>query len=242
MAKFLFTKGHPVSDEVRKKISESKLGKIRLDMRGKNNPNWVGGLPNCVECGKKLTNYDAKFCQSCGRKGLRSFQWKGGKPHCLNCGVQINYQSKWCWDCGKKLQVHHNFSVNKNNKPPMLGKHHSSETKMKIRTAQLGKPKKEIGYQYKQSLDRRERINFRNTMQKLIFERDSYTCQICGARGDLQVDHIQSWADYVELRFSMDNCRTLCAGCHYKITFGREMPENLKGWGHHLLERERILQ
>lgn len=86
-----------------------------------------------------------------------------------------------------------------------------------------------------------ERLRFRRTIQKLVFERDNYTCQICGARGgDLQVDHIQSWKDYVELRFDINNCRTLCAGCHYKITWGKPMPSNLKGWGHNLLERERI--
>jgi hypothetical protein len=82
------------------------------------------------------------------------------------------------------------------------------------------------------------RRNFRSMMQESVFERDDYTCQLCGIRGvDLQVDHIQSWADYVELRFSIDNCRTLCAKCHYKITFGREMPVTVKGWGHNLLRR-----
>jgi 5-methylcytosine-specific restriction endonuclease McrA len=74
-------------------------------------------------------------------------------------------------------------------------------------------------------------------MQKQVFERDNYTCQLCGVRGvDLQVDHIQSWAEYVELRFSMDNCRTLCSKCHYKITFGRPMPETILGWGHNILK------
>lgn len=81
-----------------------------------------------------------------------------------------------------------------------------------------------------------ERKRFQHTMQKLVLERDNYTCQLCGNKGDLQVDHIQSWVEYVELRFSIDNCRTLCAKCHYKITYGKEMPENIKGWGHNLLE------
>lgn len=84
--------------------------------------------------------------------------------------------------------------------------------------------------------ERLQRIKFRQTRQKLIFERDDYTCQLCGERGiDLQVDHIQPWADFVEGRFDMNNCRTLCAKCHYKITFGREMPSELKGWGHNFL-------
>ena len=80
-----------------------------------------------------------------------------------------------------------------------------------------------------------ERRRFRFVMQKLIFERDNYICQMCGAKGiPLQVDHIQPWAEYVELRFNMDNCRTLCMSCHYEITFGKSMPQNIKVWGHNL--------
>ena len=79
--------------------------------------------------------------------------------------------------------------------------------------------------------DRRQRVLFRQIMQRQVFERDEYTCQMCNVRGiDLQVDHIQPWAEYVEGRFSIDNCRTLCARCHYKLTFGKEMPSNIKGW------------
>lgn len=76
------------------------------------------------------------------------------------------------------------------------------------------------------------RNTFKKRMQKLIFERDNYTCQFCGVRGEImQIDHIQSWSEYVELRFSMDNCRTLCMKCHYKITYNKEMPSNIKTWG-----------
>ena len=40
---------------------------------------------------------------------------------------------------------------------------------------------------------------FRNKIQKQVFERDNYTCQMCGQYGgNLQVDHIQAWADFVE--------------------------------------------
>jgi len=52
--------------------------------------------------------------------------------------------------------------------------------------------------------------------------------------GKLQVAHIMSWADYPELRFNLDNCRTLCMACHYFETFGRELPEDVTTWGHNL--------
>jgi hypothetical protein len=85
------------------------------------------------------------------------------------------------------------------------------------------------------SINKLERVRFRLLIQKQVFERDNYTCQICGERGrKLQVDHIQSWKDYVELRFNIGNCRTLCMACHYKITFGKPMPPTIKSWGHNL--------
>ncbi len=77
----------------------------------------------------------------------------------------------------------------------------------------------------------KDRIYFRNTIQKEVFKRDGYKCQMCGSNNRLQVDHIQSWSEYIELRFDINNCRTLCERCHYKVTFGRPMPKNVKTWG-----------
>ena len=54
----------------------------------------------------------------------------------------------------------------------------------------------------------------------------------CSTKCNLMVDHIQPWAEYVELRFNMDNCRTLCQKCHYKITYGKEMPQEAEKWGY----------
>lgn len=82
-----------------------------------------------------------------------------------------------------------------------------------------------------------QRTRFRKYFQPLVLARDNYTCQICEQySGYLQVDHIKKWSDFPELRFEMDNCRTLCMSCHYYITFKRKMPEGII-WGHNLSRR-----
>lgn len=58
-----------------------------------------------------------------------------------------------------------------------------------------------------------------------VFERDNYTCVDCGKiGGKLNADHIKPFALFKELRFDINNGRTLCTECHYKTdTYGGKM-------------------
>ena len=58
--------------------------------------------------------------------------------------------------------------------------------------------------------------------RKSVFERDNYTCKNCKIKGGiLNADHIKPFALYPELRFAVDNGRTLCVTCHRKTdTYG----------------------
>ena len=48
-----------------------------------------------------------------------------------------------------------------------------------------------------------------------VFIRDSFTCQVCGHRFiKIVAHHIQSFADYPDLRFDVKNGLTLCRACH----------------------------
>jgi hypothetical protein len=79
--------------------------------------------------------------------------------------------------------------------------------------------------------NKRDRVKFTLYIHKQVLERDDYTCQMCKKRGVyLQVDHIQKFADYVEGRFDINNCRTLCMDCHYLITYGKPKPMGVI-WG-----------
>lgn len=190
-------------------------------------------------CGAVLKNRSrsTRQCRSCyiknvlsKRTGSNHFHWNGGKPTCLDCGKKLaSYYSKRCKHCAGRLNTGDNNVMRR------------PENKEKLRKIFLGRSRPDLSGENHHnwhggttSVDRLERVRFQRTIQKQVFERDNYTCQICGTRGGwIQVDHIKPWAEYVELRFDINNCRTLCMGCHYKITFGREKPKDVV-WGHNL--------
>lgn len=74
--------------------------------------------------------------------------------------------------------------------------------------------------------------------RRLVFERDNYTCQICGERGrTLNAHHIQSFAKFPELRTELSNGVTLCSPCH--STYHRKIEHNTattEGWDYFTTE------
>jgi hypothetical protein len=73
----------------------------------------------------------------------------------------------------------------------------------------------------------RELLAIRNSLEyklwrESVFKRDNYTCIWCGIKGGkLNADHIKSFALFPEIRFAIDNGRTLCVNCHKTTdTFG----------------------
>lgn len=123
---------------------------------------------------------------------------------------------------------------------------HTPETRAKMSKSQTGLKRPNISERNKKWIGelapnwkggitkpgKAERGKFRRQIQKLVFERDNYKCVLCNSGGYLHVDHIKSWKDYPDLRFDLDNCRTLCVDCHYQITYGRSKPAEVKAWGH----------
>jgi len=66
----------------------------------------------------------------------------------------------------------------------------------------------------------RESLKYR-TWRKAVYERDNYACVWCGNKGYLNADHIKPFKLYPELRFNLNNGRTLCIDCHKKTdTYG----------------------
>lgn len=169
----------------------------------------------CVQCGKsyEMCLYKLKTKKFCSRSCYWLFM-KGKDP----CHLP-DLKGKPSWNKGKELSDAHKKRLSESHNGIMCGPKH---------------PKWKGGVT---TFDKLARHKFAQTIRKDVLKRDNYTCQSCGIRGvDLQVDHIQPWAEYLELRFCIDNCRTLCAKCHYKITFGKPMPPTITNWGRNLNE------
>ena len=50
--------------------------------------------------------------------------------------------------------------------------------------------------------------------REAVFKRDNWKCIWCGKKGNIEADHIKPFAYFPELRYAIDNGRTLCVPCH----------------------------
>lgn len=96
-------------------------------------------------------------------------------------------------------------------KPTFTGRNHSLETRKKM--SGMNHPNWKGGiYPINKSIRKTPEYKL---WRKAVFERDNYTCIWCGQKGgELHADHIKPFAFYPELRFAIDNGRTLCILCH----------------------------
>lgn len=105
----------------------------------------------------------------------------------------------------------------------------------KCNTPEANAKKRHVGTSHPRYIKDRSQVKYRpryeNTRWRTaVFERDSYTCQICfKVGGKLQADHIKPYAAYPEFRWILSNGRTLCVDCHKKTpTYGARGKRKLK--------------
>ena len=62
--------------------------------------NYQKGKPKCLDCGKQLTDYRSKRCESCANKGQLNGYYKQGLPKCKICGKELKrYEASYCKIC-----------------------------------------------------------------------------------------------------------------------------------------------
>lgn len=101
----------------------------------------------------------------------------------------------------------------------LKGKKQSIETRLKRSLAFKGQRNHQWrGGKTQSNLVIRNSIEAR-LWREAVFARDNWTCLFCNERGGkLNADHIKPFSLFPNLRFAIDNGRTLCVPCHREVT------------------------
>jgi 5-methylcytosine-specific restriction endonuclease McrA len=145
------------------------------------------------------------MCEVCG--GIREGERKQYRPKCLKCAQHDPERNRKVSEGNKKShgdpEFHRRFvEIRRECAKKFSGEHHY-----------LWNPNKTL----EERIDRR-RIPGYLEWRRSVYERDNYTCQICGRRGGrLAAHHVFNYADHKELGLVVDNGVTMCGekgGCH----------------------------
>jgi 5-methylcytosine-specific restriction endonuclease McrA len=142
-------------------------------------------------------------------KGHRNFT-KSGWKHTKEAREKIAK-----FRIGTKLSEEHKAKVRKNHARFWLGKKLSDEIRKNMRLACI----KRFGSLRSDNHAIRNQLEYK-LWRRAVFQRDNFKCIFCGFKSkgkkpsDIQADHIKPFASFPELRFAIDNGRTLCVPCH----------------------------
>jgi hypothetical protein len=168
----------------------------------------------CKICGKVFMVYPCNLerRKTCSKKCKYKY-----------LGQILSKQRKGKYSKGHKFQKGHGYIGGGSKK----GKHNSPKTEFKKGHIPWTKGTIGIVKAWNKGLGSNNRTERMKEMglpkylnwRKQVFERDNYTCRICGKRGGkLVADHIKMWVLFPELRYSLDNGQTLCRKCSIEKT------------------------
>ena len=198
---------------------------------GKRANRWKGGGVNkkCLRCGKKfyltLSKKTHKFCsQECVWLNSRGKK----RPHSEATKKKIGLANSrkvlvQCETCGKIIKRSPSAVL----KRIFCSKKCIDYSWLKLSLKKFRKiQSKETHWNWKGGINPindtiRKSLKYK-LWREAVFKRDNFTCVWCGVRAGngkaviLNADHIKPFSLFPELRFAIDNGRTLCESCHKK--------------------------
>lgn len=185
-----------------KNISQSRPGKIN-------------GMYGTHRVGKSNPFYGKKHTEDAKEKNRKAHLGKKQSKESIEKMKQKLKGRKPIWLIGKSLSKEQKDKISLASK----GRKFSNEHRIKISIAHkklVKQGKHHLGDGSKTPINNliRQSVEYK-LWREAIFKRDNFTCVWCGIKGGrLNADHIKPFALYPELRFAIDNGRTLCEPCH----------------------------
>jgi hypothetical protein len=155
------------------------------------------------------------------------------KHFCLQCNIEMNLPS-WKVKRGQKFcskpcayqgrECKGLFEKGHSDLVPATSRGHTQETINKITKTARDNAEYLVGQNHPNfkhgNRDERKKAMSSYSYREWrtsVFKRDNFICQECNATGVyVEADHIKPWCAFPELRYDINNGRTLCRPCHMK--------------------------
>ena len=183
---------------------------------------WSKGKIFSLEYRQKLSDAHKgqKVVHSEETKRKISDSHKGLKPsNETRIKISEGHKGQIAWNKGINLSEEHKKNLSEAHK----GYKYPEEVRLRMGLSRIG----EKNHNWKGGVTPeaekvRKSIEYR-LWREAVFARDNWTCQMCGKRGngELNAHHIKPFSDCPEFRTSIENGITLCRECHIEIHKGK---------------------